>query len=327
MKILGIDIGFSSVKCAYGDSSSKEPTKLFKFPSIVGVMEKNEHIKDNRSFDYCDKSYYVGEDALQLPSESLTDIIEYNKLEFFAPLFLAYAIKKIGETPDMIVTGLSKAQITNSGYFKQKLLEFVVNSIRYKFDPKLVYVIPQGAGCKVCADIFGLLFDGNKTEYANVQNYIGIDGGFNTVDIYRVINGKTSAATFDGIENAGVMRIASKVQNLISEKHNKTITLHEANEIITSGRYKLRSETFDYTEEIQQIKKEYIMEMLNVIESKYGKVLDKCECIYFSGGASRLFKSCEINGINIIVPLRNNEYLNCIGQFLFGVDQVNKAKE
>ena len=60
---------------------------------------------------------------------------------------------------------------------------------------------------------------------------------------------------------------------------------------------------------------------------KYGKVLDKCECIYFSGGASRLFKSCEINGINIIVPLRNNEYLNCIGQFLFGVDQVNKAKE
>lgn len=324
MKILGIDIGYSYVKCTFGEHN-KEQSKMFKFPSVVGIVERNEYIKDGRALDFKEHSYYVGEEALSLPSENMIDITVYDKLEYYAPLFLCYAIKMIGETPDMIVTGLSKSQIQNSGYFKDALSEFIVNNIKYKFDS--VFVIPQGAGCKVCSDIYGLSFDGQKTEFSSVQNYIGVDGGFNTIDIYRVINGKTSSSTFDGLENAGVMKIASQIAKLIKEKHNRNISLHEANEVITSGHYKLRSDDFDYTNEVLEIKKKYILDMLDIIENKYGKVLDKCECVYFSGGASRLFNSCVINGNKIVVPTKNNEFLNSIGQYIFGKEQYEKLNK
>lgn len=319
---MGIDIGYSDVKVTFGTETS-DPTKMFKFSSTIGITKSNEYIKDPKIYTYKGNSYYVGEDALALPSESLIDITDYANLEEYAPLFLTHAINLIGETPDIIVTGLSKAQIQNSGWFKEKLQKFTVNETQYNFTN--VFVIPQGAGCKVCSDNYGLLFDGKKTEFTNVQNYIGVDGGFNTLDLYRVINGKTSASVFEGIEHEGVMKIASKVAKMIYEKHNKKITLHEAKEVLNTNVFKLRSERFDYTNEVKAIKYEYIKDLLALIESRYGDILDKCECIYFSGGASKLF-ACEMfNGIKIIVPSKNNEFLNSIGQFMFGQEKVRQS--
>ena len=323
MKILGIDIGYSHVKCSFGSPDSEPST--FKFSSTVGRTQRNQHIKDSNVYDYNEQSFYVGETALHLPSDNIINITEYKNLEYYAPLFVAHAIKICGGMPDIIVTGLSKAQINNSGYFKEAISEFVVNNIRYKFDN--VFVIPQGAGCKVCSDKYGLEYSDQKSEFSNCANYIGVDGGFNTLDLYVVINGKVSASVFEGIENEGVMKIASKVAKLVQEKHNRNITLHEARDILDTGSYKLRSDVYDYSEELKAIKKEYILDMFNLIEQKYGKIIDKCECIYFSGGASRLFKSGVINGIKLIVPLKNNEFLNSIGQFLFGCEQYRKLKD
>ena len=322
MLILGIDVGFGANKIVLTDESGNI-LKKFKFPSIIGITKANQYIMDNKIYHYKDHDYYIGDDASALPSENLIDITEYKNLEYYAPVFLTYALNIIGETPDVIVTGLSKAQIQNSGYFKEALSNFTVNEKTYTF--KNVWVIPQGAGSKICIDTYGTDFPNLQTDFIGKSNYIGCDIGFSTLDLFRVIDGKTSASVFEGIEHEGVMKIASKIAILIKDKHNRTISLHEAMEILDSNTYKLRGNSYNYQSEILEIKKQYIQELLELVEEKYGKILDKCDYIFLSGGGSVFFKSGNFNGNKVLVPKSNFEYYNAIGQAMFGQIQARKG--
>lgn len=324
MKILGIDIGYGDVKVVYINDGN-ELSKKFKFNSLIGITKRNEFIKDNKIYTFKGHDYYVGEDASSLASESLTDITDYKNLEYYAPLFLAHAIRIIGEEPDVIVTGLSKAQIKFSGYFKNALIDFEVDDKHYTF--KNVYVIPQGAGSKLCIDKYGCDFPNVQTEFTGKTSYIGVDIGFNTLDLFRVIDGKTSASVFDGIEHEGIMKIASKVAKLIKDKHDRPITLHEAKDILNTNTYRLRGTSYNYSQEIKDIKKEYIKDLLSLIEEKYGAILDKCDYVFLSGGGSAFFNSAEYMGNKILVPKSNYEYYNAIGQAMFGQEMIRKESK
>lgn len=323
MNILGIDIGFGDTKVILSDINGSI-VKKFKFSSAIGITKSNEYIKDPKIYSYKGNTYYVGNDALSLPSDNLIDIIEYKNLEFYAPLLLAHAIKLCDVVPDVVVTGLSKAQILNSGYFRDTLTKFEVNNKNFEF--KNVFVIPQGAGSKLCIDKYGCDFPNPQTEFTGKTSYIGVDIGFNTLDMFRVIDGKTSASVFEGIEHEGIMKIAGKVAKLIKEKHDRTINLHEAKEILNSNTYKLRGQLFNYQTEITEIKKEYIKELLELVEQKYGNILDKCDYIFLSGGGSSIFNSGTYMNNTVLVPKSNYEYYNSIGQAMFGLELVKKNK-
>ena len=323
MNVLGIDIGYGDVKVVFAPENG-EPTKKFKFSSTIGITQKNEYIKDPKVYDFKGHSYYVGDDAMALPSENLIDITEYKNLEYYAPIFLAHTVKIIGETPDVIVTGLSKAQILNSGYFKDAISNFEVNNETYNF--KNVFVIPQGAGSKLCIDKYGTNFPNLQTEFVGKTSFVGVDIGFNTLDLFRVIDGKTSASVFEGIEHEGIMKIASKVATLIKQNHNRQISLHEAKEVLNTGIYKLRGQVTNYSNKIIEIKKQYIKELLELIENKYGAILDKCDYIFLSGGGSAIFVSGTYMNNTVLVPKSNYEYYNAIGQVMFGQEQIRKNK-
>jgi len=310
--ILGIDQGYGDVKVTFGTVDGVE--KQFKFTSAIGITKHNEYVKDSRIYEFKGHSYYVGENAMHLPSENLIDITDYKNLEYYAPLFLYHAIKLIGESPDVIVTGLSKAQIQNSGHFKESLMDFSVNSEHYKFDS--VYVLPQGAGSKLCIDKYGNNFPELQKEFTGDTTYVGCDIGFNTLDMFYVTDGKTSPNLFEGIEQEGVMKIAKLVAKKVHEQHNRNITLREAKEIIDTGVYKLRGKKHDFNTYVQEVKKTYLKSLLDLIETKYGKIIDKCDFISLSGGGSTIFKSTDDGFIH--VPKTKHEYYNSIGFFLFG---------
>ena len=122
------------------------------------------------------------------------------------------------------------------------------------------------------------------------------------------------------------MKIAAKIVSLIEEKHGRKITLHEAKDILDTSSYKLRGNVFDYTNEIKDIKKDYIKSLFALIEEKYGKILDKCDYVFFSGGGSAFFNSGIYSETKLLVPKSNFEYYNAIGQFMFGQEQVQKMK-
>lgn len=313
-KILGWD-------CGYGDNKAILMTEdgqilqKFKFPSMIGITKKNAHIKDSRIYDFQGHSYYVGDQAKHLPSENIVDITEYKNLQYYSPLFLAHAIDLLGDVPDMIVGGLSKAQIQHSGTYKANLQSFTVNDKNYNFEE--VYVLPQGAGSKLAIDKYGNDFPNEQKEFSGDMTYVGADLGFGTVDLFFVTDGKTSPNLFEGIEKEGVMKIATIVAKHVKKDHNRNITLQEAKEILDTGVYKLRGQKYDYKEVIQEVKKTYLKELLELIESKYGAIIDKCDFISLSGGGSTIFKTTDDGFIK--VPKSHHEYYNALGFSLFGL--------
>jgi hypothetical protein len=313
-KILGIDIGFGDVKVTFGTSEG-HIEKQFKFTSTIGITKRNEYVSDSRIYDFREHSYYVGDHALHLPSKNLIDITDYKNLEYYAPLFLFHALKQLNERPDIVVSGLSKAQIENSGHFKEGLMNFEVNSERFIFEE--VYILPQGAGSKLCIDKYGNNFPQVQQEFTGTTTFVGCDIGFNTLDMFLVTDGKTSPNLFEGIEREGVMKIATLIAKKVKELHGRSITLHEAKEIIDTGIYKLRGQKHPFTVYVDDVKKGYLKELLALIESKYGTILDKCDFISLSGGGSTIFKSTEDGFIR--VPKTKHEFYNSIGFFLFGL--------
>lgn len=312
--ILGIDIGFGDVKVIFGTSDGKIDNK-FKFSSAIGITQRNSNIQDVRIYDYKDHSYYVGDDALTLPSENMVDITQYKNLEYYAPIFLYHAIKKIGKKPDILISGLSKAQLNNSGYFKENLKSFTVNNETMTFDE--IYILPQGAGSKLAIDKYGDNFPNPQTEFNGQNTFIGVDIGFNTLDMFLVSNGKTSPTLFEGIEHEGIMKIASRLSAKVKENHGRAISLPEAKEILANGYYKLRGQRHDYTQIIKDIKFQYLKELTELIQNKYGKVLDKSDFVFLSGGGSRFFNSDDNNFFR--VPKTDHEFYNAIGFYLFGI--------
>ena len=302
------------VKVIYGLTDGTV-LKQFKFTSAIGITKCNEHVSDSRIYDFKDHSYYVGENALHLPSENLIDITDYKNLEYYAPLFLYHVLKQIGDTPDVIVSGLSKAQIENSGHFKEKLMNFEVNSETFKFDN--VFILPQGAGSKLCIDKYGDNFPHEQQEFTGTTSFVGCDIGFNTLDLFLVNDGKTSPNLFEGIEREGVMKIATLVAKKVKELHGRSITLHEAKEIIDTGNYKLRGQIHPFKDYVDEVKKTYLKDLLALIETKYGKILDKCDFISLTGGGSTIFKSTGDGFIR--VPKGYHEYYNALGFWIFGI--------
>ncbi|MCK5537118.1 MAG: ParM/StbA family protein [Bacteroidales bacterium] len=312
-RILGIDIGFGDVKVTEGTSDGAI-TKQYKFPSNIGITKVNEHVIDTKVYNYKGHNYYVGENAVHLPSENRIDITDYKNLEYYAPLFLYHVLQQIDSTPDIIVTGLSKAQINNSGHFQAVLKDFVVNETQFVFED--VYVLPQGAGSKITIDKYGSHFPKEQDEFLGKTTFVGCDIGFNTLDMFLVTDGKTSPNLFEGIEKEGIMKIATLVAKEVKEKHKRVIGLHEAKEVIDSGVYKLRGVSHPFKDFVDEIKKNYLKDLLQLIEAKYGKILDKCDFISISGGGSAIFKSTDDGFIRI--PSSAHEYYNSIGFYLFG---------
>jgi hypothetical protein len=316
-RILGLDIGYGDVKVvSMLEDGSIE--KIFKFPSSIGITKKNDHVSDKRIYDFKGHSYYVGEHALHLPSENLIDITEYKNLEYYAPIFLFHALQQLGAKPDVIVSGLSKAQINNSGHFKEALQSFAVNEEDFAFSN--IFILPQGAGSKLTIDKYGNHFPKPQDEFMGATSFVGCDIGFNTLDMFMVTDGKTSPNLFEGIEREGVMKIATLVARKVKEVHGRQIGLHEAKEVIDTGSYKLRGTKHSFKDYIDEIKDNYLKSLLELIETKYGKILDKCDFISLSGGGSTMFKTTADGFIRI--PESKNEFYNAIGFGLFGNTKV-----
>lgn len=321
MKVLGLDIGYGDVKVVIGDEN--QISHLFKFSSAIARAQKVSSIRDPRIIEITLPSgeldnVYVGPDALNLPSNQIIDIRDYQLLEAYAPAFIAKALE-IAEVRndeiDMMVCGLSVAQLNMSGYFKERIKQFTVNGTNYKFEK--IFLLPQGAGSKLAFDKFGDHYPQPRTTSTS-QTYIGIDCGFNTLDMFYVTDGKTSPNLFEGIENAGVTKIAQNLQKAVKDQYQKDITVREAKEILDSGHYKLRGHIFDMKTVITEVCDSYTKEILELIEDRYGKVLDKCDFVCLLGGGAEIIKTTDPF---FQVVRSKSEFYNAIGFYLYGVRQ------
>ena len=322
MRSLGLDIGYGDVKVVIGDEN--QITHIFKYSSAIARAQKVSSIRDPRIVELALPSgeldqVYVGLDALSLPSNQIIDISDYQMLEAYAPAFIAKALETAeisADEIDVMVCGLSVAQLGMSGYFKERIKHFIVSGKEYKFNN--IFLLPQGAGSKLAFDKFGDHYPQPRTTSTS-ETYVGTDIGFNTLDMFYVTDGKTSPNLFEGVEGAGVTRIAQKLQQAVKEQHSKDITLREAKEILDSGHYKLRGQIFDMQEVISKVCDDYTKEILELIEERYGNIIDKCDYVCLLGGGAEIIKTSDPF---FKVVKNKSEFYNAIGFYLYGLRQL-----
>jgi hypothetical protein len=311
-------MGFGDFKVIYG-TSQEDITKIFKFNSVLGSVSVNEHITDKKIYNYRGNNYYIGEQALHLESSKIIDLLTYENLETYAPLLARYAIDQLSEIPNIIVCGLSIAHLTQSGYFKAAIEKYLIEELKLPIEK--VAILPQGVGGKYCYDKYGPDFPSANNDFSDHSNYLMCDIGFNTVDIFQVINNKVSVGLIRGIENAGVIKVVAKLVRYISETYNQNFMLKEGKEILDNGYFKIRGSKYDLSAKINEIKREYLDEIKELMESNFGKVLDKSDKICMFGGGAYIFRS--LNDPFIELPNSRAEYYNAVGNYLRGIELAN----
>lgn len=320
MLILGIDIGYGDVKVVIGTAS--QITHQFKFSSAIAQAAKASAIRDTRIIDIAVgeqmHQVYAGLDALSLPSSQIIDISDYDALEAYAPVFIHKALKIANvdqKDVSILVSGLSVAQLGQSGYFKERIKQFAINNENYSFEQ--VFLLPQGAGSKMAFDKYGANYPNIRTESTN-NTFVGCDIGFNTLDLYYVTDGKTSPNLFEGIQKEGVMKIANMVKANIKELFNRDITTREAKEVLDTKVYKLRGEVHNMSQAVDKAISQYTQNLLTIIEDKYGPVIDKCDFICLQGGGATFF---DLDDPFFRVVKNNSEFYNAVGFYLYGVQK------
>lgn len=328
MKKIAVDLGYGSVKVCYENSEGVR--RYEKFISSVGKVGTSSIIKDANAFEFNSQTYYLFDTALKLPNDQLLDLTSYEGLKEASPIILAFLMNKYGVDYDRIILGLSVAMIEKSADY----LNYVSAQLTKPIEAFVL--IPQGVGSKIAYDHYNRN-PGDPTQYndTKVKNFLGIDIGFNTIDVYQCIGGVTSGQTIKGFIGEGVARVALNLMDAIRNETGIRISLQHAKEILETGVLVHRGASYDYRGKIDIFIQEYLKGVLELLEKDFSKVIDNMDNLLFVGGGAALLKKYYksvldvvdkyYKGDFVIIP-EMAEYYNVLGYWLYDEKNFSSSK-
>lgn len=317
---LAIDCGFGDVKiCING--------KFFKEISAIALCPNDQNVQDENFLEYQGKKYYVFNSATKLPSNSQIKVSNFEELKFATPLFIKAIERKYDIKVVKLCLGLSLAMMDYSMDYKQH----VADSTGIPFEN--IYLLPQGLGSKVAYQRYNLdINDTSRINDTRSQNYLGVDIGFNTLDIFQVIDGKISTNVIKGYEKMGIIKIAEKIAAKVKEDHNRLIDIPICKEIISTGIMQWRGNSYDYKDYLRQCVEEYMLDLFQFIENEYSNSIDKMDNILIVGGGAALFKKVNSApkvqeyldskyGYGFLLVPESPEYYNVLGYYAYALSK------
>jgi len=317
--VLALDAGFGDVKICLDQKFSKEL-------SAIAKLEDNPGFKDENYIEFENSKYYVFSTAAKLPISKQISINNYEDLKFATPIYIKAIELKYGIKVEKLCVGLSIAMNNYAEDFKKHI------STHSGIDISKIYLLPQGVGSKIAYTAYNLDFeDSTMRKDRRSQNYIGIDIGFNTVDVFQCIDNKLSINAIKGYENYGLISVAKK---LIEETNSKGIPINMsvAKEILSTFNLRYRGDTYNFSDFLTKEITNYIVELFKFIESQFNESIDRMDNILLVGGGAALIKSfVEYSSVRdllksmygegfIIIP-NNPEYYNVLGYYYYAMNQ------
>jgi hypothetical protein len=159
--------------------------------------------------------------------------------------------------------------------------------------PKDFFIIlPQGLIAKKIYYEYGLnINEQSKKNDTKVQNVLIVDGGFLTLDICNVINGTASSSATIGLKDTGVINISYDIIDHIFKEFGIRISIKEAQVIVDNdGAWKRRGKIYDLSEQVRKYSIKYLVNVLNLLEDKFGEAIDGLDAILIVGGVAYFFK-------------------------------------
>ena len=93
------------------------------------------------------------------------------------------------------------------------------------------------------------------------------------------------------IENSGVICISYKLVEYIFKQYGISISIKEAQVIVDNdGEWKRRGRVYDLSAQVKQFTLEYLIDVLNLLENKFGEALDGLDAVLIVGGIAYFFK-------------------------------------
>lgn len=312
---LALDSGFGDCKICMDFKFSKEISAIAKIESHSELADEN--------FVECDGSkYYVFSEAAKLPKSKQVAITNYEELRFATPIFVKAIERKYDVKVTKLCLGLSIAMIDKSADFKS----YVSSKIGLSEDS--IKLLPQGIGSKVAYNEYNLdIDDPSKKNDHRSLNYVCMDMGFNTLDIFQVINGKLSTNAIKGFEGKGVIIAARKLHDIIVEKADIECDLPTIKEVLAKGGLNHRGKYYDFSEDIRSIMIEYILSTFKLFESEFSDSIDKMDNVLLVGGGAALLSKLSSDEVDkylnsnyapgfLMIP-KNPEYYNVLGYYLY----------
>jgi len=299
-KLISLDLGYGDVKICL----KKEDGTLMiaKFPSAVARVNP-KRFGAGEAVEFEGDHYLIGENAINYKPVEMND---YETLERYSPLLVFHAFRKYGEF-DTIVTGLSIRQEDSSEDFKDRLSNFVIDGQEYNLDVKL---LPQGIGAKIVAE----------KQFADISNYLVCDGGFNTVDLVPVFDGKADIHSVDALENRGIIEVINELIDYISGEYNIELTPKEAKFALDNEKIDIYGKEVDLSDEIKHITADYSKDLVRQIERKFKKSWHKFQKVIIVGGLSHFVDPTVYEHL-ATVP--KGEYYNSVGFQKFAEERMD----
>jgi len=281
--ILSVDIGFSNVKyCYYSEDG------VLQFDKYISAIAKipDPLTLDNDSLFQLGLDYYlISTPALKVDRNLLLPMETFENLMEVYPIHVSYLLNKFnkeGRNVNRMVLGLSLA-------FKDRadeLLDHLYNTLCIEPSTNFFSILPQGLSAKIAySEVGSNIKEIAKRNETKMESFGIVDGGFNSVDVAICI-GQNAAAAAVGLANTGVINIAFNLKDYLYKQYGLVVSVKEAQTIIDSEDKVLvrRGRVIDLSEEVDKFSKKYLVDVLNLIEERFGNYLDNLDGILFCGG-------------------------------------------
>ncbi len=313
MLVLGLDIGYSALKCAYGVASDNKPVMAIRpanagpadrMPSTLSGVTTNSNNSDLRvTID--DKEWAAGVEPGTLQNWPRELHKDYTRTDSYKALFYAALAISPTDSIDMLVTGMPVSLFSNEN-LKQDLISRL--SGNHLISPKRtvhvssVKILPQPAGAYMDLarnyDQFHLLQEGRC---------ITIDPGHFSVDYVAIERGQVRDST-SGTSLKAMSVILDKTNELIAQDYGmgpgtdrlESAMLNGRDKVYVSGREVTLTNYFNQASDIVS------NEALTELRKDMRQDSDNVDLILLTGGgaesfveaARRVYPECS----NIVIP-------------------------
>ncbi|HHY79939.1 MAG TPA: ParM/StbA family protein [Thermoanaerobacter sp.] len=300
---LGLDVGYGYTKGISGQN------KRVLFPSVVARgferaidpflkedtdIIKNLYVKITTDDSSSSGYYYIGELAQRSSPFSVFDLnahrVEIAETKILMAAASALLVDK--DTAEFkVVTGLPLKQYKAQkdafmGQIKnfEAVVEFPDYNIKRVIKFTDVNVFPQAAGA-----VYTALTMPNVYDYFIKNTYIVlVDIGFKTSDFATFYyNGKLDfIPDLSNTIDIGISRVLNFIDKIYTQKTGANADLETLMTIIREGRIYYRRKFIDFTNELNELKKETFQAIMKAVLNTLGDKYERISTVFVAGGGA-----------------------------------------
>ena len=335
MKI-GLDIGYSSVKVAFGDGRVPEVARLPVGAGPISMcnttISGEADIGCGQEVTISGQPWVAGVDPSRLSGFVSTMDESYATTDEYRAIFYAALSTAGAETVDALVTGLPVTHFQNAS-MKDELTKMMVGRHYVReglvVEVKHATVVPQPAGA-FAAHTMDTMSGHSAVKLSSGRTVLVVDPGHFSLD-WVIFNGGFALKNSGSTSSAGEALVSSAAK-LLSDQHGVCVTPArlQAAVLSSSGPLLVGRHSIDFWPALTEVAGEIVRDNLKAIRGSVRGVNDNMglDIILLTGGGAALFHDAIENAFkdSTVLTVRDPVTANARGFYTY-CTQVVRANQ